>query len=119
MARGGIVWQVSPAKLKPKIDAYGDKVLKGIYAIGQYITIKMESDARLGAHWTDRTGNARKMLRGEIEAAAEYIMTLYLVHGVDYGLWLEVAHGGQYAIIMEVLEPNTEELMAMIRRYLA
>lgn len=119
MARGGIVWQVRPAKLKPKIEAYGDKVLAGIYAIGQYITLKMQSEAQKGGPWTDRTGNARKMLRGEIESAAEYIMTLYLVHGVDYGLWLEVAHGGQYAVIMDVLEPNAEELMAMIRRYLA
>ena len=69
---------------------------------GEYAE-QLQTDAQLNARWTDRTGEARRRLRGSYEVLTTgYKLTL--AHGVDYGIWLELANEKRYAIIMQVIE---------------
>lgn len=62
------------------------------------IATNMEADMKENAKWTDRTGNARRGLKGEAGRIAKgYRVTLS--YSVDYGFWLENANERRYAII--------------------
>jgi len=71
----------------------------------------LESYAKLNAPWTDRTGNARQGLHGGVDTDGDQFV-LYLSHGVEYGIWLELAHGGNYAIV----RPTADTHLPHIRR---
>lgn len=119
MARGGITWTIPPSTLARNIEEYGDKVLVAVHAVAEYMAQKIEDYAKVNAPWTDRSGNARNLLRGEVDKLAEDMVVIYLIQGVDYGKWLEICHGGKYAIVMKSLEAHYHEAMAMLRRLLA
>jgi hypothetical protein len=57
-----------------------------------------ESQMRIDAPWTDRTGNARAGLRA-LHTDEGDVHTLTLYHTMYYGFWLEVKDDGKYAII--------------------
>jgi len=119
MARGGIVWTTPPEVLARNIEAYGDRMIKAVYAVAEYCAQAIQDDAKRNASWQDRTGNARLMLQGEVDKFSEEVVVIYLVHGMDYGKWLELANGGKYKIIMPTLEAHYNRVMAMLRSVLA
>ncbi len=119
MARGGITWITPPSTLARNIEEYGDKTLVAIQAVAEYMSQKIEDYAKVNAPWADRTGNARNLLRGEVDRIAEDMVVIYLIQGVTYGKYLELCHGGKYAIVMKSLEAHYHEAMAMLRRLLA
>ena len=49
--------------------------------------------------WTDRTNMAKMRLDAKVSQPNENTIRITLMHGVDYGIWLELAHGKNYAII--------------------
>lgn len=63
---------------------------------------KLEGSAKENRRWTDRTGQARQRLNGSVGKVPEGYR-IYLAHGVDYGLWLELAHERRYSIIPETI----------------
>ncbi len=71
----------------------------------------MEGYAKSHAPWTDRTGNARQGLHGGVDVRGDQ-QVLYLSHGVEYGIWLELTHGGNYAIV----GPTADAYLPRIRR---
>ena len=71
----------------------------------------MEGYAKSHAPWTDRTGHARQSLHGGVDVRDDQLV-LYLSHGVEYGIWLELAHGGNYAIV----RPTADTHLPRIRR---
>jgi hypothetical protein len=76
-------------------------------------------EAKRDAPWTDQTGDARRELNGDvIRAAAGEVVTLYLQHGVYYGIYLETKHGGKWGIVMKVLEARYDRIMADLQRIL-
>ena len=112
-----VVWVEPPEQMVAALEAYGRKVLAAVEAVAQFIATKMQNEARQGAPWTDRTGNARSGLFGAVEAeAAQAIVTIYLSHGhtIEYGKFLELAHGARYAIVMPTIEQNLGELKRML-----
>lgn len=64
---------------------------------------QLQSNAQLNARWENRTGEARRRLNCDYETVSNGYK-LILVHGVNYGIWLELAHEKRYAIIMETIE---------------
>lgn len=58
----------------------------------------LEGYAKRNRPWTDRTGDARKRLTGK-ESRIPEGFEIALVHGVEYGIWLELAHEKNYAIL--------------------
>lgn len=72
---------------------------------------KLESNSKSNARWTDRTGDARRRLKGDV-LTVQNGYKLRLAHGVDYGKWLELAHERRYAIIEETIRfVGTFEIM--------
>ena len=70
----------------------------GLYALLLNWAGQMEGYSKTHAPWTDRTSHARQGIHGGVdERNGQHI--LYLSHGVEYGIWLEIAHGGNYAIV--------------------
>lgn len=113
----GIRWVRPPDQLARAIEQYGDRVVRAVEAVAQYIATTMQNSAKHNAPWTDRTGNARSGLFGTAERdAARKIVTIYLSHGatVEYGIYLELANSGRYAIIMRTMESHLPELKRML-----
>jgi len=53
----------------------------------------MEGYSKSHAPWTDRTSHARQSLHGGVDIRGDQ-QVLYLSHGVEYGIWLELATAG-------------------------
>lgn len=64
---------------------------------------KLEAYAKSNARWQNRTGDARRRLRGDVLSSGS-IYKIRLAHGVDYGIWLELANERRYAIIEESID---------------
>lgn len=69
----------------------------------QQSALKLQNYAKENRRWTDRTGHARQRLRG-YSGRTHTGYRLYLAHGVDYGIWLELANEKRYAIIPQTIE---------------
>lgn len=79
---------------------------------------KLVDSAKENRKWTDRTGRARESLNSTVSAIASGYR-IYLAHGVDYGIWLELAHGKRFAIIPQTIEyVGTFEIMPGFERLL-
>lgn len=71
---------------------------------------KLQSEAQHDARWTDRTGDARRRLRGyESKVANGY--QIALEHGVKYGIYLEEAMEKRYAIIQPTIQKVSPEIL--------
>lgn len=77
---------------------------------------KLQDFARENRKWTDRTGHARQRLTGGVESMSSGYR-IYLAHGVDYGIWLELAHEKRFSIIPQAIEyVGTFEIMPGFER---
>ncbi len=110
----GVVWITPPTALLKAIEQYGAKVLVAVHAVADFIAQRLQDDARRDAPWTDRTGNARSGLFSLVDDAAEKIVSIYLAHTMDYGVFLELANGGRYAVIMKTIEKDAPLLKQML-----
>ena len=73
--------------------------------------LKLQNFARENRKWRDRSGDARLRLTGGVEKSGS-IYRIYLAHGVDYGIWLELAHEKRFSIIPQAIEyVGTFEIM--------
>ena len=98
--------------------AFGDQTREflerkkaGLHALLLNWAGTMEDYAKSHAPWTDRTGHARQSLHGGVDTDGGQFV-LYLSHGVEYGIWLELAHGRNYAIV----GPTADAHLPRIRR---
>ena len=90
---------------------YLERKKAGLYALLQNWAGKMEGYAKTHAPWTDRTSHARQSLHGGVDTRGDQ-QVLYLSHGVEYGINLELDHGGNYAIV----GPTADAHLPRIRR---
>ncbi len=88
----------------------------GLYGLLQNWAGQMEGYSKSHAPWTDRTGHARQSLHGGVdEHSGQYV--LYLSHGVEYGIWLELAHGGNYAIVKPTADIHLPRIRQTVLDY--
>ena len=78
---------------------------------------QIENWMRANAPWTDRSGNARRTLHTEYDEAGR-VFTLWIAHGMDYGLWLEIRFAGRFAIIGPAIDHFAPQIMAELQRRL-
>lgn len=71
---------------------------------------QLKSYMQTNRPWTDRTGQAKRMLNADAEKVTNGIR-ISLSHGVDYGIWLEFAHEKRYAIIEPTIRIKGPEVM--------
>ena len=103
--------------------AFGDQTKEflerkkaGLYALLQNWAGTMEDYAKTHAPWTDRTSHARQSLHGGVDVRGDQ-QVLYLSHGVEYGIWLELAHGGNYAIVGPTVDVHLPRIRQTVIDY--
>lgn len=74
-----------------------------IHMYAENSALQLQNYAKQNRPWTDRTSAARQRLKGYV-GRAEVGWRIYLAHGVDYGIWLELAHEKKYSIIPKTIE---------------
>jgi hypothetical protein len=74
-----------------------------------------EQYAKDNAPWTDRTGEARKMLLGGVINTDDDI-GFFVAHRKDYGEWLETANDGRYAILRPTVEHFRDDFLNLARK---
>lgn len=119
MAKGPrIEWTIPPSKLARNVEDYGDRIMTAVTELSHIIASEAERDMKNNAPWTDHTAHARSNLRGLAERSAQWIVTIYLVTGAEYGKWLELRWGGRYAIIMPTIERLRPEINRKLKNLL-
>jgi hypothetical protein len=94
--------------------------------------VEAEQMAKDNAPWTDRTHDARKLLKGvvldgkttvdtklgSVTIGKEKSIGIALVHRVEYGKYLETANSGQYAILKPTIEALRSSFLGAVRQAL-
>lgn len=92
-------WKRTPQQLGEAVVKYGqDLVFEALVAFVKAKAPEIAAQMQREAGWTDRTGQARRELRTEVEVAGATV-TLYLISGAPHGQYLELRWGGRYAIV--------------------
>jgi len=97
---------------------WGEQVQRIPHMVLEYYQPVLETYMKENAPWTDRTGNARQSLYTELEDLAKDIAVLYLAHGMEYGLWLEVRWAGRWSVIWPTIAAHLDEIGIRIQRML-
>lgn len=105
------------AEVKRRMEQYGRDVHRAVVSLAERWAIDIESHAKEYAPWTDRTANARQSLYTLVHPESGKV-TIYLSHGMPYGVWLELKNQGRYAIIMPTLEFYYFQIEESMRRLL-
>src|SRR5689334_21625761 len=92
---------------------YEDKVRFAMKQVGLYWAAVLEAYAKENAPWTDQTGAARQSLHAWVEDLAKDTVTLFLSHGVKYGLYLEARFSGAYSVIWPTIEAHLDAIAKM------
>ena len=82
-------WKTPPDTLAKQAFRYGVMIVQGIWAIFDRFKAIVEGIAKNIAPWNDVSGAARAGLRAYVQKTAMGA-TLYLVHSVFYGIFLEL-----------------------------
>ena len=111
-----VVWHTPPDTLAKQTFRYGRLVLEGLWSLVDLFTARVEALAKQIAPWMDQTGAARQGLRSFSQKSATGA-TLYLVHSVFYGIYLEMGTRfmGPRPAIGPALEAIYGPLMAAVR----
>lgn len=104
-------FRIDATRLISGLEGAESKAMKAIRLYAENAALLLQNNARQNARWTDRTGNARQRLTGDVLPVVSGYK-LRLAHGVDYGKWLELAHERRFAIIEETIRRvGTLEIM--------
>jgi hypothetical protein len=93
-----------PSNLEKGLSTFENKAKIAIKMKVNQCAEDLVVDAKLKAPWTDRTGQARRMLNSYFYELQSGGYRIALSHGVNYGIWLELAHEKNFAIIQPTIE---------------
>lgn len=72
--------------------------------------LELQNHAKVNAPWTDRTSMARTTLSADAEQKTDTVIQIWLAHGVEYGIWLELANNKKYAIIQPTIDLKSQAI---------
>jgi len=96
-------------------DAWKDRVLAAVFALGQQEAQEAEAEMKRDAPWTDRTSHARQGLKGRADKE-EGTVVVRLSHTEEYGVHLELANSGRYAILKPTAQRRAPRFIEDVRR---
>lgn len=103
-------WSRSPHELGQAVIKYGqDLVFDALVAFVKEKAEEIAAQMQREAPWTDRTGQARRALRTEVEVDGSTV-TLYLISGATHGQYLELRWGGRYAVVSPTIPRAAVEI---------
>lgn len=101
--------------MRQKMLSYADTVKFAIKQVANYWKAVFERYAKEEAVWTDRTANARQSLHAWVEDTKDDLVTLYLSHGMEYGVHLETSYASRWAIIWPTIEAHLTRIAKMLK----
>lgn len=111
-----IEWTEKPNGLVANIRGYSDLVTVNTERVANSIAADGKKYMQNNAPWTDRTGRARRYLRGYVtKNKTKTIINFQHSDTVPYGVYLEFENGGRYAIITPTTRIYAEETMKRLR----
>lgn len=107
----GIEWVdgKTPNDVADNVAAYGEVLLSQFGEMFLELGIDMAAWMKANRPWNDISGNARRGLRTAI-SLDRGLYSLYLIHSVKYGLYLELRHAGRYAVLLPALRVAATEI---------
>lgn len=102
--------KVDASKLLANLENAETKSQVAIRMFAQEGAKKFENYAKKNRPWTDRTGHARQRLIGWVEVLTNKVK-IYIGHGVDYGVYLELCHEKRYAILQPTVNALSNEVL--------
>lgn len=91
------------ANVLRNIDNFANLAMYILWLVAQEHAVDMEAYAKAHAPWTDRTGDARKTLKGTAQQDA-ISTAIQIAHGMPYGEYLEHANSGKFAILWPTIQ---------------
>lgn len=111
-----VSYKVDTKGLKKDLKAYNKRVVTAMEAIARVHASKAVPAMKRNAKWEDRTGNARGGLSAAVKKESKLIIDLYLIHGAEYGIWLELARQGRLAILAPTLHQMIPDILKSLKR---
>jgi hypothetical protein len=132
-----------PVKPRPIADIIERKIVSFVETYCNAYAEEAEQYAKANKPWTNRTGMARKLMKGIVLDGSEASFAVFsvdkdgksvekgtvvikdsadrigfaLAHRVDYGKYLEEANSGKYAVLKPTLEHLKSKFIADARAY--
>ena len=104
MMAGGFKWSKKPSDLWEKdTKAYVRAIRLGVEELATQWSPIIEDYMKSSGPWMDQSANARQGLNVRPESTADAV-SIWLAHGVEYGIYLELAHAGAWAIVNPSLD---------------
>lgn len=113
-----IDWGGTDRAMAERVETYKRNLVAAVFALATEWATRIAEDARRAASWTDRTGDARRLLFGRAFRLAMGAV-IVIGHGVHYGIYLERRWGGKYAAVMPALQRAFAAVMASLQRLVA
>lgn len=97
-------------QLRDGMAAQERKTLEAAMAYSKTAALELQNYAKVNAPWTDRTSMARTTLSADAEQKTSTVIQIWLAHGVEYGIWLELANNKKYAIIQPTIDLKSQSI---------
>ena len=88
----------------------------GLEGLGRVGATNMQNYARKNRLWKDQTGDARRELHGGSFWQNPFMLIIFMAHGVEYGIFLELAKDGKYAILEPTVNKYSKEIYENAKR---
>jgi hypothetical protein len=98
-----------------RLQQIGPHIKRAMVAAAGKVAPEGEAWMKANAKWTDRTGNARNGLGGDVRVTKNSVAIVFY-HSVPYGIWLEVRWDGRYAVIRPAVERFAPRAMELVAR---
>lgn len=102
--------RLDDSDLRRGLNNLKDRIEAASLMYGETVAKDFESYAKSHRPWTDRTGNARQRLHGYTGKVPNGVR-IYIAHGVEYGIFLELAHEKKYAILEPTIRLKSNDAM--------
>ena len=103
-------FNMDTSALQDRLNRMREMQLFRMQSYAQLAAKELESAAKSGAPWTDRTAAARTGLNGSAARSGDRI-TITLRGSVRYMVYLELAHGKKWAILWPTMQANAQRIM--------
>ena len=101
-----------------KLQAVAPRLGPAVMVVASASASELRSYMQSNRPWTDRTGKAKAMLDAVVSKPDDNTVRVTLVHGVSYGIWLELAHEQKYAIIKPTMQAKSGEYFQRYQKLL-
>ena len=103
-------------ELISSLDRYSEKCDKAFNIYGKIKALDLENKAKKTAKWTDRTGQARKSIKGEFKSSVDKYTLELSGHAKneykkEYFQYLENGKMKKYSILEPTIKENVDEIV--------